>query len=310
VTFVASGKLASLCDWIEQLIAESTGKSGRGILPVVGEPLGDPHVYGGDRVFLELFTAGDTRSAASGLDELARAGQPVLQFGLTNVYDIAGQMFVWEMAIATASHVIGVHPFNQPDVEAVKALARKAIARYEAEGTLPSEPPAAVSGDVDIFDSTEGDPAGALEALLASGNPGDYVAIQAFLAPTPETGRALEALRLRIRDATHLATTLGYGPRFLHSTGQLHKGDGGHGLFLQVSADPLADIGIPDEPGSQSSEISFGVLTAAEANGDRKVLLDRGRRVLGLHLRGDVQATIDGLTSAPINKAVTRLEVK
>ncbi|PKQ16924.1 MAG: transaldolase [Actinobacteria bacterium HGW-Actinobacteria-7] len=293
-TFVTSAQFASFGDWVEQLIAESTGKSGHGILPVVGEPLGVPGVYGDDRVFIELYVAGDARDSPR-IDALAAAGHPVLQFGVVDAYDLGAQMFLWEMAIAVAGHVMGIHPFNQPDVEAAKILARGAIERYKSEGSLPSETPSAVAGDVDIFGGNADDPAQALGDLLASKRAGDYVAIQAYVRASEETDAALRSLRLRVRNETRLATTLGYGPRFLHSTGQLHKGDAGHGLFLQITSEPAADIAIPDEPGSSASSLSFGVLTAAEAGGDRQVLHERGRRVVSLHVRGDVVATIKKL---------------
>lgn len=293
-TFVASAQFASFGDWAEQLIAESTGKTGHGILPVVREPLGDPGVYGSDRVFIELYVAGDERDTAR-LDALATAGHPVLQFGLADAYDLGAQMFLWEMAIAVAGHVMGIHPFNQPDVEAAKVLARGAIERYKSEGSLPAETPSAVAGDVDIFGGSATEPAQALADLLALRHPGDYVAIQAYVPPSADTDAALRLLRLRTRDETGLATTLGYGPRFLHSTGQLHKGDGGHGLFVQITSEPAADIAIPDEPGRAASSLSFGVLTAAEAGGDRQVLRDRDRRIVGLHVRGSVSQAINEL---------------
>ncbi len=293
-TFVASAQFASFGDWVEQLIAESTGKTGHGILPVVGEPLGGPEVYGDDRVFIELYVGSDARDTAR-LDALAAVGHPVLQFGLADVYDLGAQMFLWEMAIAVAGHVMGIHPFNQPDVEAAKILARAAIERYKSEGSLPAETPSSVSGDVDVYGSSAPDPAHALSDLLASRQPGDYVAIQAYVRASAQTDAALRSLRLRVRNETGLATTLGYGPRFLHSTGQLHKGDAGHGLFLQITSEPKADIAIPDEPGSSASSLSFGVLTAAEAGGDRQVLRDRGRGILGLHVRGDVNRIIEKL---------------
>ncbi|MDP2182099.1 MAG: glucose-6-phosphate isomerase [Actinomycetota bacterium] len=293
-TFVASAQFASFGDWAEQLIAESTGKTGHGILPVVREPLGDPGVYGSDRVFIEVYVAGDAREAVR-LDALAAAGHPVLQFGLADVYDLGAQMFLWEMAIAVAGHVMGIHPFNQPDVEAAKILARGAIERYKDEGSLPGETPSGASGNVDIFGGSADDPAQALAGLLASARTGDYVAIQAYVRATPETDAALRVLRLRIRNETRLATTLGYGPRFLHSTGQLHKGDAGGGLFVQITSEPTADIAIPDEPGSPTSSLSFGVLTAAEAGGDRQVLRDRARRIVGFHVRCDVCQTVERL---------------
>ncbi|MFU8891211.1 MAG: glucose-6-phosphate isomerase [Anaerosomatales bacterium] len=294
-TFVTSPGLASFGDWVEQLIAESTGKDGRGILPVVGEPVGTPDLYGDDRVFIGLSLAGEDGDDAA-LDALAEAGHPVVRFELADVYGLGAQMFLWEMAVALAGHVTGIHPFDQPDVEAAKVLAREAIAAYREQGSLPAEEPTAVAGDVDILGIDEVSPAAAVADLLSAGQPGDYVSIQAFVPPDERTDAALAAVRVAIRGATRMATTVGYGPRFLHSTGQLHKGDSGRGLFIQMISDGAEDLAVPDDAGSPTSSLTFGVLTSAEASADRRVLLDRGRRVLGLRIRGDVASTIGRLT--------------
>jgi transaldolase/glucose-6-phosphate isomerase len=270
VTLAVSPAIARFGDWVEQLIAESTGKEGRGILPVVVEPLGPPGVYGDDRLFVHLRLNGDPTHDA-GVQALEDAGHPMIRLNLHDPYDLGGQFFLWEMATAVASHRLGINPFDQPNVEAAKVLARRMVAEYTERGALPSGESAPLT-------------AGALNEFLAQAQPGDYIALQAYLQPTAETDTALAALRIHLRDQFRLATTVGYGPRFLHSTGQLHKGDAGHGLFIQFTADDPRDAPIPDEAGSPDSSITFGVLKAAQALGDRQALLDAGRRVIRFHL--------------------------
>jgi transaldolase/glucose-6-phosphate isomerase len=270
VTFAISPAIASFGDWVEQLIAESTGKEGTGILPVVGEPLGPPEVYGDDRLFVHLRLSGDDTHDAA-LDALEAVGHPVVRLNLHDPYDLGGQFFLWEMATAVASHRLGINPFDQPNVEAAKALARRMVAEYTEKGALPSGESAPLTAE-------------ALNDFLSQAQPGDYIALQAYLQPTAGTDAALAALRVRLRDRFKLATTVGYGPRFLHSTGQLHKGDAGHGLFIQFTADDPRDVPIPDEAGWPDSSITFGVLKATQALGDRQALLDAGRRVIRFHL--------------------------
>ena len=274
VTFVISDALSSFGDWVEQLIAESTGKEGKGILPVVGEPLGPPKVYGDDRLFVHVRLQEDG-ALDERLESLKLAGHPVVRLSLRDAYDLGGQFFLWELAIAVAGHHLGINPFDQPNVEAAKKLARRMIAEYGVSGVLPSVQPAPLAG-------------GAALDFLSRARPGDYVAVQAYVRPTPETDAALAALRVRLRDRFRLATTAGYGPRFLHSTGQLHKGDAGNGLFIQLTADDPRDAPIPDQAGSPGSSMSFGVLKAAQALGDRQALIDAGRRVIRFQLGDDV----------------------
>jgi len=293
VTFVISSQVASFGDWVEQLIAESTGKEGKGILPVVGEPLGPPDKYGEDRLFVHLSLNGaETDEAAlAGLEE---QGHPIVRISLHDPYDLGGQCFLWEMAVAVAGHRLKINPFDQPDVESAKVLARQAVDEYKAKGTLPPEIPTLTDGDIAVYGEVKAEnPGAALRAFLSQAEPGAYVAIQAYIQPTPETDAALQALRMRVRDRFRLATTVGYGPRFLHSTGQLHKGDGGHGLFIQITADDPKDIPIPDEAGLPDSSLTFGVLKTVQAHGDRLALLNAGRRVIRFDLGGDV---VKGLT--------------
>ncbi|TKJ29972.1 MAG: transaldolase [Chloroflexi bacterium B3_Chlor] len=274
LTLIASPAIASFGNWVEQLIAESTGKEGQGILPVVGEPMGSPAVYGVDRLFVHLRLDHDETHDAA-LAALEGAGYPVACLHLHDPYDLGGQFFLWEMATAVAGHRLNINPFDQPNVEAAKALARQMVAEYTARGTLPSVESSALTAE-------------ALNEFLSQAQPHDYVALQAYVQPTGETDAALLALRARLRDRLRLATTVGYGPRYLHSTGQLHKGDGGHGLFIQFTCDDEQDIPIPEVAGASASSISFGVLKAAQALGDHRALLNAGRRVIRFHLGSDV----------------------
>ena len=281
LTLLASPALANFGDWLEQLVAESTGKEGKGILPVVGEPLGTPANYGNDRLFVYLRVAGDETYDAP-LRALEEVGHPVVRLHLRDAYDLGEQFFLWEMATAVAGHRLGVNPFFQPDVEAAKERARRAMASYAETGGLPEGEAAPVSGQ-------------ALAAFLATAQAGDYVALQAFLPQTPQVEAALEALRLRLRNRLKLATTVGYGPRFLHSTGQLHKGDAGRGLFVQFTAGGPQDVPIPGDGELPSLSASFRTLAMAQALGDEGALRAVGRRVIRFHLGEDVVGGLDRL---------------
>ncbi|MCB9422364.1 MAG: glucose-6-phosphate isomerase [Ardenticatenaceae bacterium] len=283
VTITASPAIESFGDWVEQLIAESTGKEGKGVLPVVGEPLADLESYGVDRLFVHLRLAGDVTYDAE-FEALAAAGQPAVTFQLADKYDLGAHFFLWEMATAVTGHIIDIQPFDQPNVEAAKVLARKMVTEYMEKGRLPtveSEPVTAV----------------ALQKFLAQAQPGDYISLQAYVHPTAEADEALLALRIHLRDTYKLATTVGYGPRFLHSTGQLHKGDSGNGLFIQFTSDPYVDADIPDEAGQSGSAMSFGVLKIAQALGDGHALVEAGRRFIRFHLGTDVAGGLRSLLS-------------
>jgi transaldolase/glucose-6-phosphate isomerase len=274
LTFVLSPNIESFGDWVEQLIAESTGKEGKGILPVVGEPLGAPEVYGSDRVFVYIKLA-DSSTHDEKIQALEKAGHPVIRLLLDNEYDLGGQFFLWEMATAVAGARLGINPFDQPNVEAAKILARKMVAEFTEKGKLPevsfSQPSAA-----------------ALKAFTEKAQPGAYISIQAYIQPTLDSDRAFLDLRTRLRNETKLATTFGYGPRFLHSTGQLHKGDAGKGLFIQFISQTADDIVIPDEAGKPAWTLTFGTLKSAQALGDAQALRDGGRTVIRFDLRTDV----------------------
>ncbi len=298
LTLVFSPSLAGFGDWLEQLIAESTGKEGKGIVPVVGEPLGAPDAYGDDRVFVHLYLEGESGNEER-IERLQQAGHPVLSIGLRDRYDLGRQIFLWEAATAVAGHLLEINPFDQPDVEAAKILARGIIARYGEQGRLPPETPVVSADGIDVYgDVRAHSPGDALNAFLRHAAPGSYVALQAYVEPGAGTDEALANLRTRLRDRRKLATTAGYGPRYLHSTGQLHKGDGGRGLFIQFTADDRRDAPIPDGMGPSGSSISFGILKSAQAMGDGQALIRAGRPVLRFHLGGDVVGALKVLTDA------------
>ena len=293
VTFLLSPQIESFGDWVEQLIAESTGKDNTGILPVVGESLEGPHEYGTDRVFVALTLPGDD-SQSTVLEALAAAGHPVLKVPITSPTSLGGQFLLWELATAIAGYFLEIQPFDQPNVEAAKVSARAMLEAYRKNGSLPESQPVFVNDCVRIYaDFIPNDPLSAIRGFLQQAEPGAYVSLQAFIQPTQERTAALQKLRHAIRTHTHLATTLGYGPRFLHSTGQLHKGDAGHGLFIQFTDNPQEIVSIPDQIGEMVSTTSFNTLKLAQALGDRQALLDAGRKVLRFHFQSP---DIDTLT--------------
>ncbi|MBI4483730.1 MAG: bifunctional transaldolase/phosoglucose isomerase [Acidobacteria bacterium] len=285
VTFLTSRSLVGLPAWLEQLIAESTGKDGKGIVPVADEPMGSPALYGTDRSFVQIRLEGEKENDVDArLAALESAGHPVARILLADKSDLGQEFFRWEVAVAAAGAVLGIHPFNQPDVELAKELARRAMERGgTATGRQGIEQaPAAQLEEL----------ARALETWMADARAGDYVALQAYLAPTPETTAALQSVRLNLRNRLRLATTLGYGPRFLHSTGQLHKGGPSTGLFLQLVDDCREDLPVPE------SDYTFGALIRAQALGDYQALRQRGRRVLRVNLGSDVAGGLDRFSEA------------
>jgi transaldolase/glucose-6-phosphate isomerase len=269
LTLLTSPRLRSFPDWLEQLIAESLGKDGRGVLPIAGEPSIPPADYGSDRFFAALLLDGDDNAELENrLDTIDKNGFPVIRIRLADVYDLGREIYRWEIATTAAATVLGVHPFNQPDVELAKDLARKAMA-----GAPGAKAAAPADDAIAAVDAPE-----ALADFLAKAKPGDYVAIQAYLDPDANTERALDELRRTILEKTRLATTLGFGPRFLHSTGQYHKGGPNEGLFLQFVDDPAADLPVPE------TDFSFGNLIRAQAAGDAQALRKNARRVLRIKL--------------------------
>lgn len=281
LTFIAPPALQPFGDWAEQLIAESTGKHGQGILPVVAEPLGSPDEYGDDRVFVAL--GEQTGEAAELIAQLRSAGHPVIELSWDDDYSLGAQYFLWEFATAVAGHVLGIQPYDQPDVESAKVQGRAFVDEYTRTGALPAGEQQTLNAET-------------LHAALAQAKPGDYIALQAYAAPSEALTRALQALRGHILSTQHIASTLGYGPRFLHSTGQLHKGDGGHGIFIQfVTQPPADDLPIPDAAGNATSSLSFGVLKAAQALGDAAALRAAGRRVTSFAVTGDLTEQLNSI---------------
>ena len=273
LTLVASPSIAAFGLWVEQLIAESTGKEGTGIIPVAGEPLLSPEHYGNDRLFVYLHVAGDDNTTTdSAMDHLQTSGHPILRLDLRDPYDLGGEFWRWEFATAVTGAVLDIHPFDQPNVQQAKDLTDSVLQSYLASGGLP-----------------EVEPGPSVDELLSRAGPGDYLSIMAYLRQTPEVDRSLEDLRRRVMERYRIATTLGYGPRFLHSTGQLHKGGPNTGLFLQLTEDQPKDLPIPGKP------YSFGVLAEAQALGDLQALRDLGRRVARVHLSSDAATAIGKL---------------
>jgi len=293
LTFVISDRIASFGDWVEQLIAESSGKEGKGILPVIGEPLGDPSAYTGDRVFVIISLGKDAAHDAAAVG-LRNAGHPVIRITLDDPYDLGGQFFLWEFAVAVACHVIGINPFDQPDVESAKVLSRKAMEEYSRKGSLSEPDPFLCEDRVCVYGVDKAGSIGeVLRIFLGQMCPGSYVSLQAYLQPDTSIAQELQALRIRIRDTYRTATTIGFGPRFLHSTGQLHKGDAGRGFFIQITCDDRITLSIPDDAGSISSTATFGILKAAQAKGDFQALSEGGRHIIRFHVQDpDVPAAL------------------
>ncbi len=281
LTFLTSAALAAFPDWIEQLVAESTGKRGRGILPVVGETAEDAAgAAADDRLWVGITLAGDDGTAAveERLAALERAGAPVVRTRLRERADLGGEMLRWELAVAAAGIALGIQPFDQPDVQLAKDLARQAIAGG-GDGAAPA------------LAAADGALPAALGELLDGSSPGDYVAVQAYLAPTAATDHALASLAGALRRRTGRAVTVGYGPRFLHSTGQLHKGGPEGGRFLQLVDRPAEDVAVPE------SDVTFGRLIRGQAAGDRQALAQRGRPVLAIDLGADPGAGLERLVA-------------
>jgi transaldolase/glucose-6-phosphate isomerase len=281
ITFALSPGIASFGLWVEQLIAESTGKEGRGLVPVASEQLGRPQDYDNDRVFVYLRLYGSQNSQLNdAIETLVAAGQPEISYDLRDDYDLGAQFFLWEFAVATAGHILNINPFNEPNVQESKENTNNILAQYEKQGKLPQPPPVIQQGNITIYGPENGARSltDYLHAFLGKVQPGDYIAIMAYVQQNPETEGALEALRIRLRNLYKVATTVGYGPRFLHSTGQLHKGGANNGVFIQITGQDRHDMAIPGEP------YTFGILKAAQALGDFYSLEHHQRRVISIHI--------------------------
>ena len=303
LTIHASPGIRAMGAWMEQLVAESTGKQGKGIIPVDGEALGEPAAYGDDRFFAYLHMAGDDDAAAQArLDALAAAGHPVARIELADAYDLGKEFFRWEIATAVAGSVLGIHPFDQPDVEASKIETRKLTEAYEATGRLPEETPMASDEHFTLYTDAANatalrEQAGAdadVETLLRTHlerlGSGDYLALLAYVNRLePKHDEALQRIRNHVCLSGHVATCVGYGPRFLHSTGQAYKGGPNTGVFLQITCDDAQDLDVPGR------KYSFGIVKAAQAQGDFQVLSERKRRALRVHMGSDTVAALKRL---------------
>ena len=305
VTLIASPGIYDLGAWLEQLLAESTGKAGKGLIPIDREALGKPEVYGHDRtfVYLRLRSAPDAAQDTS-VEELERAGHPVVRIVVDDPYDLGEEFFRWEIAAAVVGSILGINPFDQPDVEASKIATRKLTAEYEHHGALPAEVPIFDAEGIKLFTDeknaaalvkmTNGNHtlAGYLKAHLSRLSAGDYFALLAYVEMNEAHERVLQAMRHGVRDAKRVATCLEFGPRFLHSTGQAYKGGPNTGVFLQITCDDAVDVPVPGH------NYTFGVVKAAQARGDFQVLVERGRRALRAHLGADVAAGLGTLQAA------------
>ena len=296
VTILASPGIYDLGSWLEQLLAESTGKNGKGLIPVDRESLASPETYGDDRVFVYLKLESDAEPATdAAIDALESAGQPVVRISVTDVYNLGQEFFRWEMATAVAGSIIGINPFDQPDVEASKVATKKLTEEYERSGSLPAETPIFEGEGIKLFadesnaaalNSAIGDRSliSYLKAHLDRLQPGDYFALLAYIEMNDPHERKVQAVRHMVRDTKRVATCVGFGPRFLHSTGQAYKGGPNTGVFLQITCDDAADLPVPGQ------KYTFGTVKAAQARGDLQVLAERGRRALRVHLGADVVA--------------------
>jgi transaldolase / glucose-6-phosphate isomerase len=309
VTIVASPAIFDLGAWLEQLLAESTGKQGNGLIPVDREKLGPPAEYGKDRVFAYMrFSPAPDAAQEAAVAALESAGNAVVRIEVTDVYNLGQEFFRWEIATAVAGSIIGINAFNQPDVEASKIETKKLTSEYEKTGTLPAEKSfyeggkseAGIrlfadqrnAGELARTISGNASLAGYLRAHLARVNAGDYFALLGYVQMNAEHERLMQEVREAVHTAKRVATCMGFGPRFLHSTGQAYKGGPNSGVFLQITCDDAADVAIPDQ------KFTFGIVKAAQARGDFAVLAERGRRALRVHLGTDVEAGLKALLSA------------
>ena len=305
VTIITSPGISDLGAWLEQLIAESTGKAGKGIIPVDRETLTAPEVYGSDRVFVyvRLESGGDADQDAK-VAAIEKSGHPVVRIAMADNYDLGAEFFCWEIATAVAGSIIGINAFNQPDVEASKIATRELTSAYEKTGSLPAEKPVVEEAGIKLFTDDNNAAeltkaagsnkslAGYLNAHLARIKVGDYFAVLGYIQMNAEHEQSLQTLRHLVRDKKRVATCLGFGPRFLHSTGQAYKGGPNSGVFLQITCDDSVELPVPGQ------KYTFGIVKAAQARGDFQVLADRGRRALRVHLGSNLKAGLASLQAA------------
>jgi transaldolase/glucose-6-phosphate isomerase len=305
VTIITSPDISDLGAWLEQLLAESTGKLGKGIIPVDREELASPELYGHDRVFAYIHTEHATEVAVDAkVTALEKAGHPVVRISMSDVYDLGAEFFRWEIATAVAGSILGINAFNQPDVEASKIATRNLTSEYEKTGSLPAEQPVLEDSGIKLFTDEKNFTAlakaagadksltGYLKAHLSRISAGDYFAVLGYIQMNAEHEKSLQVIRHSVRDKKRVATCLGFGPRFLHSTGQAYKGGPNSGVFLQITCDDAVDLPVPGQ------KYTFGVVKAAQARGDFQVLIERGRRALRVHLGPDVNAGLATLRAA------------
>jgi transaldolase/glucose-6-phosphate isomerase len=310
VTIITSPGISDLGAWLEQLLAESTGKNGKGIIPVDRETLAPPDTYGNDRVFAYVrLESGVDADQDARISAIEKAGHPVVRLAIADTYDLGAEFFRWEIATAVAGSIIGINPFDQPDVEASKVATRNLTAEYEKTGSLPAEKPVIEEAGVKLFTDERNAAelakaaahdlslAGYLKAHLGRITAGDYFAVLGYIQMNAEHEQALEIVRHAVRDKKRVATCLGFGPRFLHSTGQAYKGGPNSGVFLQVTCDDSVELPVPGQ------KYSFGVVKAAQARGDFQVLAERGRRALRVHLGSNLKAGLATL-QAVVQKAL------
>jgi len=310
VTIITSPGIADLGAWLEQLLAESTGKIGKGIIPVDREHLTTPDIYGDDRVFVYVrLESGADADQDAKVAAIEKAGHPVVRIAMAEIYDLGAEFFRWEIATAVAGSIIGINAFNQPDVEASKIATRDLTSAYEKTGSLPVEKPVVEDSGIKLFTdeinaaelakAAGGDQSlvGYLKAHLARIKPGNYFAVLGYIQMNAEHEQSLQALRHAVRDKKRVATCLGFGPRFLHSTGQAYKGGPNSGVFLQITCDDSVELPVPGQ------KYTFGIVKAAQARGDFQVLADRGRRAVRVHLGSNLKAGLAALQAA-VQKAL------
>lgn len=308
ISILTSPGIASFGNWAEQLIAESIGKEGEGVVPVVGVTFGMPHDYDDDRLFIYLRLDETDNEIDQKVKALWEAGHPVFTINLLDIYDLGGEFLRWEFATAVLGHMFGINPFDEPNVSSAKKNTNDLLEVFQKRGDLPIGSPLVEEDHVVLYagprtgeilsricqqrNYSSSDLTGLLAAHLSLARSGEYISLLAYLNPDQETDETLRHLLRRLRHTTQRAVTLGYGPRYLHSTGQLHKGGPNTGVFIIITADDEADLDIPGQP------YSFGTLKMAQALGDLRSLQDARRRVVHLHIRGDVDNGLRKISEA------------
>jgi len=305
LTLVIDEKISTLGLWIEQLVAESTGKEGKGVLPVASEPLAGPASYGEDRLFVSISTSETSPATRERLQVLADAGHPVIYREIGDIYDLSAEFFVWEFATACAGWRIGINPFDQPNVQESKDATKELLNTFVGHGRLPEQDQLVTDDLITIYTDGTNDKLqsastlDAIRSLLATVKSGDYIAFLDYIEETQEVENLIEQIRTTLRNATKCATTSGYGPRFLHSTGQLHKGGPDSGVFFQITANDKTDFPVPGE------QYTFSILKQAQALGDFHSLSKRGRRAVRVELGNDTNAGLKRLQNL-ITQSITQ----